>query len=70
MNATKNRYSELSPRDQLDIDTLINTLAAHKGIDHPTMRRARKSVRRATREISTACHWEERMQALVRRGIL
>jgi len=70
MNATKNRYSELSPREQLDIDDLINTIAAHRGIDHPTMRRARKSVRHATREISTACQWEERMQALVRRGIL
>ena len=71
MDATKNRYDELSPREQLDIDDLINTIAAHRGIDHPTMRRARKSVIRATLEISRACYWEEeRKQALVRRGIL
>ena len=66
--ASTNRYDELTPRDQLEIDTLINTIAAHKGIDHPTMRRARKSVRHATREIRTACQREERMWALVRRG--
>jgi len=34
MNATTNRYDELSPREQLDIDELINTIAAHRGIDH------------------------------------
>jgi hypothetical protein len=55
MNATTNRYDELSPREQLDIDELINTIAAHRGIDHPTMRRARTSVQRATREFQTAC---------------
>lgn len=56
---TENRYDELSPQEQVDIDELINTLAAHKGIDHPTMRRARTSVQRATREFQTACQRDE-----------
>jgi hypothetical protein len=55
MKCPTNRYDELSPREQLEIDQLINTIAEHRGIDHPTMRRARTSVRRATREIQTAC---------------
>ena len=70
MHATTNRYDELSPREQLEIDELINTIAAHRGIDHPTMRRARTSVQRATREFNTACEWDQRIQALVRRGIV
>ena len=53
--ATTNRYDELSPQEQVKIDHLINALAAHRGIDHPTMRRARTSVVRATREVQTAC---------------
>ena len=56
MHATTNRYDELSPREQLEIDELINTIAAHSGIDHPTMRRARTSVQRAKREFQTACY--------------
>jgi hypothetical protein len=28
MNATTNRYDELSPKEQLEIDDLINTIAA------------------------------------------
>jgi hypothetical protein len=60
----------LSPREQLEIDELINTIAAHRGIDHPTMRRARTSVQRAKREFQTACEWDQRIQALVRRGIV
>ena len=61
MNATTNRYNELSPREQLDIDELINTIAAHRGIDHPTMRRARTSVQRATREFQAACQRDSRL---------
>ena len=55
MRATTNRYDELSPQEQVDIDALINTIAAHRGIDHPTMRHARTSVQRATEEMQTAC---------------
>jgi hypothetical protein len=60
MHATANRYDELSPREQLEIDELINTIASHRGIDHPTMRRARTSVQRATREFQTACYRDEK----------
>ena len=61
MNATTNRYDELTPREQLAIDELINTIAAHRGIDHPTMQRARTSVTRATREFQTACQRDGRL---------
>jgi len=54
MIATTNRYDELSSQEQLDIDSLINTIAAHRGIEHPEMRRARTSVRRATQEFHDA----------------
>ena len=59
MNATTNRYDELSPTEQLEIDDLIDTIAAHRGIDHPTMRRARKGVRHVIWEFNTACAREE-----------
>ena len=70
MDATTNRYDELSPREQSEIDSLINTIAAHRGIDHPTMQRARKSVRHVIWEFNTACEWDRRMQSLVRQGLV
>ena len=50
-----NRYAELTASQQMDIDLLIDAIAAHRGIDHQTMRDAWTSVRRATEAIRTAC---------------
>ena len=55
-----NRDDELTPQARVDIDHLINTLAAHKVIDSPAMRSARTTgVRRATKGIQKAYGQEE-----------
>ena len=57
-----NRYDELSPQEQVDIDELINTLAAHKGIEHQAMQKAKTTgVRRATTGIRTAHDTQQRL---------